>query len=205
MELKAAIKGRRSVRKFKDDHIDKKLVLDLLELANMAPSAGNQQPWEFIVLESKKIIPLMEITESAFAERFGTMEHLQLEQMLSKLSLSGEDRYAALHRFYCTLGGAPIVIIAITDKGKDDFSHFLNSISTAAAIQNLLLAAWEKGLGTCWMMGPLHKKREQIEKLLGIPDNKDIIAIIPLGIPENIPLAPPKEDIDKKIKWNLEL
>ncbi len=203
MELKEAIVGRRSVRKFKSDPISRELILEILRQANMAPSAGNQQPWEFIVLESKRIMEMLKITKIAFAERFDSMEEEELEAMLSRLSIPDEDSYAGLRRFYSTMGGAPVVIIAITKRGKDEFSWLKNCASTAAAVQNLLLAAWDKGLGTCWMMGPLQKKEEQLKDLFKVPEDKMIVAIIPVGVPEKRPASPVKESVENKVRWDI--
>ena len=202
MELREAVAGRRSVRKFKPDPVSREVILDVLQKANMAPSAGNRQPWEFIVLGKKDLQEILEITKIAFKERFGSMEQPQLDNMLSRLSLPDEDRYTGLRRFYSTLGDAPVVIIVCSERGKDDFASLMNYSGTAAAVQTLLLAAWEHGLGTCWMMGPLQKKGRQLKELLSISPDKEIVAIIPLGIPEVIPEKPPKEAVETKIRWD---
>jgi hypothetical protein len=65
------------------------------------------------------------------------------------------DKLKGLGTFYRTLGGAPIAIGVLLPREKDPWV-VKNSISdSAAAIENLLLAAWDKGLRTCWMTGPL--------------------------------------------------
>ena len=56
MDLMQAIKGRRSVRKFTEQTINPEMVNTLLEAAMFAPSAGNQQPWEFVVLDSREVL-----------------------------------------------------------------------------------------------------------------------------------------------------
>lgn len=56
METLEAIKTRRSIRKFKKDPISRDMVKELLEAAMFAPSAGNEQPWQFIVLDDRKIL-----------------------------------------------------------------------------------------------------------------------------------------------------
>jgi nitroreductase len=57
MELEEAIKGRRSIRAFKSQHVPEGTVEKLIDAARLAPSAGNSQSWEFIILrniETKK-------------------------------------------------------------------------------------------------------------------------------------------------------
>ncbi|MCI8833119.1 MAG: nitroreductase family protein [Clostridia bacterium] len=50
MELKETIKNRRSIRKFKDTEISKKIIEDLIDYARLAPSAKNRQPWKFVIV-----------------------------------------------------------------------------------------------------------------------------------------------------------
>jgi nitroreductase len=77
-----------------------------------------------------------------------------------------------------------------------------NSISdAAAAIENLLLAAWDKGLGTCWLTGPLKARAEMIASFLEIPEDREIVAIVSLGFPDHTPKMPPKKEVSQKVKW----
>ncbi|MHA1243692.1 MAG: nitroreductase family protein [Candidatus Heimdallarchaeota archaeon] len=59
MEILEAIKTRRSIRKFTDKKVSKEDINTLLEAAMQAPSAGNQQPWEFIVIDDRKILDVI--------------------------------------------------------------------------------------------------------------------------------------------------
>ena len=56
METLDAIKTRRSIRKFKPQIISREIMLELLEAAMFAPSAGNEQPWQFVVLDDRKVL-----------------------------------------------------------------------------------------------------------------------------------------------------
>jgi nitroreductase len=56
METQDAIKTRRSIRKFKPQLISREIIKELLEAAMFAPSAGNEQPWQFVVLDDRKIL-----------------------------------------------------------------------------------------------------------------------------------------------------
>ena len=55
MELTEAIKRRRSVRRFKSDPIDDKIIKKIIELGNLAPSAGNLQPREFVIVKDREV------------------------------------------------------------------------------------------------------------------------------------------------------
>jgi len=56
MQALEAIKTRRSIRKFKPQEISKEIQRELLEAAMLAPSAGNEQPWQFVVIDDRKIL-----------------------------------------------------------------------------------------------------------------------------------------------------
>ncbi len=204
MEVFSVINSRRSIRRFKPDLVSREAIIKMLDAANKAPSATNKQPWSFIVLEAKNISELTKISEEAFDERFGGMPKEEAEKKLSRLSLYEDDKYEGLNRFYRTLGGAPVVIVVTAKFGDSDYDSMLNTASASAAVQNLLLAAWDLGLGSCWMMGPLQKRNEEIHNLLAIPKNEHIIAIVPVGYPDKIPAEPQKDSINEKIRWGLE-
>jgi len=51
------------------------------------------------------------------------------------------------------------------------------------------------------MTGPLKKKDSEIKRFLGIPENKEIVGIIPIGIPVYMPECPPKADVKTKVRW----
>lgn len=56
MDIKEAIRSRRSIRKYKDEQVPHDKLVTLLEMARLAPSAGNRQPWEFIVVRDETVI-----------------------------------------------------------------------------------------------------------------------------------------------------
>lgn len=203
MEVYSAINSRRSVRRFKTDLVSREEIIEILDAANKAPSATNKQPWSFVVLEKKDIDELCKISEEAFDERFGVMSKQEAEKKLASLSLYEDDKYEGLNRFYRTLGGAPVVIVVTAKLGDSDYDSMLNTASASAAVQNLLLAAWDCGLGSCWMMGPLHKRNDELRKLLSVPENEHIIAIVPIGYPEKMPSEPKKEKVENKIRWGI--
>ncbi len=69
MDVLDVIKSRRSIRAFERKRPPKEIIKKCLEAATWAPSATNQQPWEFIVLTGKELEKVNEITLEHFAER----------------------------------------------------------------------------------------------------------------------------------------
>jgi nitroreductase len=70
----------------------------------------------------------------------------------------------------------------------------------AAAIQNMLLACAALGYGGCWVEGDALPREEEFKKLLGVPGGKRILALVPLGVPAEIP-AKEKRPLGEVLHW----
>ena len=122
MELLEAIKGRRSVRAFKQQDVPEETVEKLIDAARHAPSAGNIQPWEFVIArkqDTKK--KLAKAANQAFVEEAPVVIVVCANENRSSMGYGIRGK-----TLYC-----------IQD--------------TAAATQNILLTAYSLGLGTCWV------------------------------------------------------
>lgn len=156
MDVFKAIKGRRSIRAFTSKPVSNKDVMKILDAARQAPSAGNIQPWEFIVVRDVKI----------------------------KRGLS----QAALDQAF--IEEVSVVIVACADESRSSQRYGSRGSTlyclqdAAAAIQNLHLAAYALGLGTCWV-GAFNEAKTR--KLLNTPLNVRPVAIIPVGYPAEAP------------------
>jgi nitroreductase len=206
MDVRTAIRTRRSVRKYKSTPVPKELILELLKAANLAPSATNRQPWEFVVVHRSYLDRIEETLKDAFRDRVAAVSEEAMRRAIKDLSLPEDgsgDKLKALGTFYRTMGGAPVAIGVCLPKEKDPWVWKNNISDSAAAIENLLLAAWDKGLGTCWMTGPLKAKTQAdaLAAFLGVPPDRELVAIVPLGYPDHQPSIPPKKEIAQKTKW----
>jgi nitroreductase len=123
MELEEAIKGRRSIRAFKSQHVPEGTVEKLINAARHAPSAGNSQPWEFIIVRNMKT--KKKLARAAFNQAF--VEEAPVVIIVCANETRSSVRYGKRgETLYC-----------IQD--------------TAAATQNILLTAHSLGLATCWV------------------------------------------------------
>ena len=185
MELEKAIKGRRSVRKFKPDPVPKEILEHILELAMWAPSGMNRQVWSFVVVQGEKTEEMKNIFSDAFQD---------MKPRLEKVFADKPKIIESTKSFFETYGGAPVFIFAYAGKGPggDWDTH-----STAVAVQNLLLAAYEAGLGTTWTDGVMRKEQE-INNALGITDKK-LVCVLPIGYPEEVPRVPPRRA--DRVQW----
>jgi nitroreductase len=122
MECIETIKGRRSVRRFKAQPVGKEMIEELLDAARMAPSAGNLQARDFIVISNK--ITKQKLKEAALGQSF-------IEQApIVVVAVANIERSS---RVYKTRGE----LYAIQD--------------ATASVENILLSACSMGLAACWV------------------------------------------------------
>jgi len=186
MELAEVIRGRRSVRRFKPESVPRDVIEKILELAQWAPSAMNKQDWRFIVVEGAKKAALLKITAKAF------------DFFKPILEKNFPDKPKVLEnskRFFETYGNAPVIVLAyggyFPSGGEDPYSISL-------AVQNLLLAAHEAGLGAVWADAAVFYMEKEINELMGITDRK-LVSMIPIGYPDEAPKAPPRQE--GRVQW----
>lgn len=163
MDLFEAIRKRHSVRSFLPDDVPQEQVETLLGCACAAPSAGNVQPWRFLVVRDPS-----------------------LRRSLAR---------AALGQAF--VAEAPVVIVVCADLQAHARAYGRRGVElyaiqdTAAAVQNILLAATALGLGTCWV-GAFHE--EEVSRALGLPGHWRPLALVPVGRPARPGSQPPKTD-----------
>lgn len=169
MELKEAIKGRRSIRKFDPDvQPSEEDLTALLEAAIHAPSAGNVQPWQFIVVRSDTL--RQRLSSAAMGQPFVAQAPVvivvcvDLAQARKSYGTRGEELYCLQE--------------------------------SAAAVQNVLLTAHGRGWGTCWV-GAFDEG--QVRETLSLPKNLRPVALIPLGRPAESPAARPRRSLDQVV------
>ena len=186
MELREAITGRRSVRKYKPDPVPKQLLQEIIDLALWAPSPMNRQDSSFIVVEGDRKKDILKISSDAFESFRPALE----KQFADKPKI-----IAGMKTFFETYGGAPVILLAYAGKlpnGQDDFC------GTAMAVQNLLLAAHGVGLGACWTDGAIFYKEAEFNNLLGV-SGKKLVSIVPIGYPDEQPRVPPRREA--RVTW----
>jgi len=123
MDVLEAIKGRRSIRAFKSEDVPPEIVEKLIDAARWAPSAGNIQPWEFIIVRNPEI--KRRLVEAALGQTF--IEEAPVVIVVCADEARSSQGYGLRGKtLYC-----------IQD--------------TAAATQNIHLTAYSLGLGTCWV------------------------------------------------------
>jgi len=171
METLEAINARRSVRKYMDRPVEFEKVTNIIDAATKAPSAGNLQAWKFILVTDRGMIT-----------------------QVSKYSI---EQY--------WIQTAPVVIIVCAVPEKPEMYYGLrgkrlyNIQDCAAAIENILLAATDAGLGSCWV-GAFEE--DKIRSLFAIPADVRPQAIITLGYSDEVPKERSLSSIENSVFFN---
>ncbi len=189
------IKNRHSVRLFTKQEVPDDDINVLLQAANEAPSAHNQQSWRFIVMRNQK--------------------RQELSRLVTSKSSDFPRPASTLLRMAArSIAGAPAVI-AIANSGDlirhgtqlfkvekemaHDFFRTMEIQSSAAAVENLLLAATSLGLATVWL-GILYLIKDDILEFLGEPKG-EFMAVVPVGYAATSSHGPQKQPLGMKVKY----
>ena len=194
-ETLQSIKNRRSIRLFTKEEVSDHHITILLRAANEAPSAHNQQSWRFVVMRNNKRQELAHLITAKSGE---------FPRPASTLL-----RMAAR-----SITGAPVVI-AIANTGDlirhgtqlfrvekemaHDFFRTMEIQSSAAAVQNLLLAATSLGLATVWL-GILYLIKDEVLEFLGEPKG-EFMAVVPVGYGATSNTGPQKQPLEMKARF----
>lgn len=198
-EVETTILARRSVRVFRSKQVPEHLVRRVLEAARYAPSAGNGQPWRFVVVRDAALIGEMtEIVQKRLrlATRYldytapGSRAWRWLTRRLMK-ARPGELHPTPLTAFRLIaegkLGvwhGAPTVIFILYDT-RSPGSPLLD---TGIAGQNLVLAAHSMGLGTCWVsFASVAMMSRKYRRRIGLKHPYKLASTVALGFPKGSP------------------
>jgi nitroreductase len=189
------IKNRRSIRVFTKEEVHDGQIAVLLKAANEAPSAHNQQSWRFIVLRGQK------------------------KQELSDMVTARSDRFprpasTLLRMAARSIATAPVVIAVANTGGliahgtelfkvnkemANDFFRTMEIQSSAAAVENMLLAATSVGLATVWL-GILFLIKNEVLQFLGEPAG-EFMAVVPVGYAARSGSGPQKEPFEMKVRY----
>jgi nitroreductase len=188
MDIHEAISGRRSTREYTKQMVDEATVRRLIAAAIQAPNAVNTQPWTFTVVREQTL--LERLSREAKAHMLATMP----------TDMAAGNR---AEHFRSTLGDpgfqifyhAPVLILI---SGNAPASWIIEDCALAA--QNLMLAAYALGLGTCWIgFAQSYLNTAAGKQALGLPESWVPVAPIIVGHPSAAPAAVPRKA--PEIRW----
>lgn len=158
MDVFDAIFSRRSIRAYTKQDVSEEQLTKIIDAARQAPSAGNLQPWEFVVVRDRG--GKAALAEAAWGQSF--------------------------------IAEAPAVVVVLANQPRSSWrygdrgSKLFCLQDTAAAVQNMLLAAHALGLGACWV-GAFND--EMVAECVNATSEIRPVAVIPIGHPAEKPHA----------------
>jgi len=171
------VKNRRSVRAFKPNPVPETDLKRIIDAARLAPTAGNQQPWKFLVITDKKKIEALKTEKLKETEAYlKDSKKLEGEELKKQLKESGDQ----LSKGYLS---APAYIIVLTDNNSryPQYNHWDGPLAAGY----LLLAARALGYGTVHITDSFSE--ELTKKVFNIPDQYSRVCFTPVGIPVEWP------------------
>lgn len=178
-----AIKTRRSIRSYTPDEVPDEMIDQIMEAARLSPSAGNRQPWSFLVIKDKNVRKEL--------RRICWNQPSIEEAPVVIVCLGDMDRYFDVSRaaeryapYYGSEAPSPV-------QRKITFAM----ANCYIAVEHIVLMAQALGLGTCWIGG--FDDAAEFQRLFDLPDNLVPIVVVPIGYPAgDIPPERPRRDID---------
>ncbi len=209
MDFHSLASTRRSIRKYTDEDVGVEAILECIDTAVTAPSGCNSQCWKFVVIHNPEML-----------ERLAAALSDKLAELIDSLGLKDDGTYLESKIKMATFFKKAPVCVAVfmtkldyydkkmesgfLDKGYSpeevmDLLSNPDTLSIGAAIQNLLLAAHERGLGACWMNEPILAK-DSISAILGMAPEDKLMSLIPIGHPAYQPKAKHYKPISEIVK-----
>ena len=193
MDVFCAIKKRRSIRKFTSESLSEYQIEKLMEVAQLAPSGCNVQPWRFLVVKDKQLkrklcaaafnqklvedAPIVIVCCGDLSSWKKTKQHTQELLNARDVRINKETEEALMDR----------VNRAVLVKMQERIPSTL--LNVAIAIEHIVLEAVELGLGSCWVR---LFDENQVKQSLNLQKNICVVALLPIGVPDEEPDARPR-------------
>lgn len=193
-----AIENRRSIRKFSDKEVPDSVIKEIIKSGTKAPSAKNRQPWKFIVVQGDSKQEMISAFEEGFEREITSNDSLLPN---STIHIKGTKYSLEIMK------DAPVTIFVINTASKGLFAElsneervyeFANTQSVSAAIENILIEATDRGLGTLWICDIFFAYKE-LHNWLNVEG--EMVAAISLGHPLETPKQRPRKKIEDVIEW----
>ncbi len=198
MELREAVRQRRSIRRFLPEPVSEELIQEIISDALWAPSWGNTQPWEIVAVTGEALeqfkkenreaivsgkpgdteIPIPIVWPETFKSRYQSVG----KKLMESLDIARDDKEGR-GKFYTQmfyLFDAPVLLMLVVDK---EVALEYAMLDIGIIQQNICLLAHDRGLGTCIMAASITYP-EIVRRILSVPENKRVVMGTVLGWPD---------------------
>jgi nitroreductase len=190
MQTLEAIAQRRSIRKYKDAPVTDEQICAILHAATLAPSGKNRQPWRFVVVRGEKRAEMVQVMRAG----------------MEASKAQGRDLGSSPWTVQI-MEKAPVTIFVFNDNLEsidqpysiyDIIGNSVDVQSVGAAIQTMLLAATDMGLGTLWICDVFYA---YVELCAWLGEPHQLVAAVAVGYPDEEPKARPRMTVDEVTRW----
>lgn len=219
MKIQEVVKQRRSIRKFLSKPVPEELINEVLSDALWAPSWGNTQPWEMIVVTGEKLeqfkqenvealnsgqatqtdVTVPEVWPDILMKRYRNVGKGVLVSLeIARSDVEGRARYyEQMFSFF----DAPVLVLFLVDKAV---SLEYAMLDVGSIMQTFCLLAADKGLGTCNLAASINYS-QIARKLLDVSEDKRLVIGTALGWPDNDALVNQfqreRANLDEFVMW----
>ena len=191
------IENRRSIRKYKPDKIERKLIEEIIYSASLAPSAKNRQPWKFIVYQGEEKDKLVDVM------RHGINSEKMTHELMPEWAFAIPDAENTVR----IMQEVPCLIAVLNTNQYTPFASIENekriveisdSLSIGAAIENMILTATGYGLGTLWIANTCFAYNELMDF---IGTDSQLTGIVAIGFANEAPAKRPRKPFEEIVEY----
>jgi nitroreductase len=187
MDTLTALRERRTIHEYLPTPVDPAVVLRLLEYGTFAPNHKLTQPWRFILVGPATRERLAEIAGAHAASN-------------AKPGSDAESIRQLEEKTRRKLLAKPTIVAVLCRKSDDVVRWREDQYAVASALQNIQLAAWNEGIGSKWSTGKVIRVPETAELLGFDPSAEEILGLLFLGRPAEVPALKPRKPIGELVK-----
>lgn len=184
MDVRSAIASRRSIKEFTGREVTRDEIVRLLEAAQQAPNHRMTQPVRFRVLGPE--------TRRAYGEVLGLRKSKKVEDPGAAQAIV--DKVSAAEAAVPATIAVSVTVDDNPEIREEDYATAL------MAVQNLMLAAVDAGLGSHLKSGAVMDD-PRTREALGVPDGERIVAIVHLGEPASVPEPKSRKGVEEVTRW----
>ena len=180
------IMNRRSVRSYTNEEISKDILETIIEAGNWAPTGANVQPWRFVVVQDAGF--RRKLQDIAVPKYWKWFENTTTEMQAGRKPI---DAVVNDPVYY----SAPVILFVIATK------TMTYAQDCPMVCQNIMLAAWSLGIGSCWVgFGQMALTDEKVKEALELKENEKVFGPILLGYPTEGEMHTPEKKAPV-VKW----
>ena len=177
LSVREAIIGRRSIKKFNGQPVDREVLLEIIDDAVWAPNHKNREPWRLVVACGNEIFELHKLLRDTAIPKWKELSEDALEKQMQKFTLPGAYAF---------------VIVSEDVRQKQRLEDYA---AASMFIQNIQLLAWDYGIGSCWKT-PDFLDAPEFREALGVSSGERIISMLQMGYFDDIPKAMERKKSD---------